>query len=147
MTSNRSAWITIICTAALLLMAAIVAQFSPTPNTGFKDAAAVLSIITVTAVGIERIIEIFWTAIGLLKNSWWPLNQIGSQLDNMLSGLDTYLTPFYTEVENKLQEMIKLGQLTQDQVTAARKALTDTRSQVAQLKSLAPDNQTIALIV
>ena len=114
-------WATIVLVVAMVLTA-----FLPIALIGgFKDATAVITIITLTSVGIERVIEGFWTYIGLTKNSWWPFNAISQDISNMASDLDKVLIPFYQQLTQAVEDARSAGQLTKEQLEAANKEIKD----------------------
>ena len=138
--------------ASLLLVSLfiLVAWWSPAPNVTLKDAATVLAIITAAAVGIERLLEGFWTAIGLTRGSWWPLNLVSEQVDGFLNSLNSTLTPFYDELTGQLKEAEAAHKITESQLEAALLDIQSVRNdidvRIGQLKELAPDNQRVAMI-
>ena len=76
--------------AILLLLVAIggIARFSLTAIIGFKDAATVLAVIGAASVGIERVIEGFWTVISLSFGPWWPPVAWSKRLQTALDELN-----------------------------------------------------------
>src|SRR5262245_55344766 len=80
--------------ASALIIATLcvwVAKFSTPPNLGEPGtpgaagidggAASMLAMVSIVAVGIERMIEIFWSMIGSFKNGWWPLPEIADAVE------------------------------------------------------------------
>ncbi len=140
--------ITLLVTLSLLFLCAFaaVAQFSIPANKGFASSAAVLSLITATAIGIERVIECFWTIIGMTKGTWYPMNLLSQQVEGMLSNLNVKLTPFYDEA-NKAIDNTKIAlKWTEAQADAAKKEVAELKNQIESLKKLAPDSQQANLI-
>ncbi len=130
-------WATIV-----LVVAVVLTAFLPIALIGgFKDATAVITIVTLTSVGIERVIEGFWTYIGLTKNSWWPFNTISQNISNMVSDLDKVLTPFYQQLTQAVEDAKSAEKWTDEQYTAAKKEITDFQASIDQLTKLAPGNQ------
>jgi len=130
-------WATIV-----LVVAVVLTAFLPIALIGgFKDATEVITIVTLTSVGIERVIEGFWTYIGLTKNSWWPFNSISQNISNMASDLDKELTPFYQQLTQAVEDAKIAENWTDEQYTAAKKEITDFQASIDQLTKLAPGNQ------
>ena len=138
----QQAGIFLIWATIVLVVAVVLTAFLPIALIGgFKDATAVITIITLTSVGIERVIEGFWTYIGLTKNSWWPFNTISQNISNMVSDFDNVLKPFYQQLEKAVKDASSAEQLTKEQLEAANKEITDFQDSINQLKTLAPGNQ------
>jgi len=78
----------------------VVAWFATPGHGGSTSSAAAIAVITAAAVGIERAIEVFWTVIGLLKDSWWPFGQFRKQLDTLVSQLDGVLKEYFDRAES-----------------------------------------------
>src|SRR4051794_24593124 len=85
------------CLALVSLLVVAAAASMLAPGSVAKDATAALAIITGAAVGIERALEAFWTYIGLTKHSWWPVNVMQAQINNLVGDLDTSLEPLNAE--------------------------------------------------
>jgi hypothetical protein len=83
----------------------VVASLATPNDVDPSNAAAAIAMITAAAVGIERIIELFWTAVGLIKDSWWPFGQFRKQLDTLVSGLDEVLKKFFDHAEARAEAL------------------------------------------
>jgi hypothetical protein len=116
----------------ILITAACVAAgwLSPTPNQQFKDAAAVLSISTGIAVGIERFIEGFWTVAGQLSNTWWPLSVPPKGIETLVSDLDTMLKPLYDQTDAVVRQLAATGVKTQGELSRANSVLAKLKERV-----------------
>jgi hypothetical protein len=126
--------------ATIVLVVGIVltALFSSTSTSGLRDAAAALTIIAAVAVGIERVLEGFWTYIGLTRGTWWPLNVISQEINTMASNLNTVLEPFDLQLTKVVEDAKNAEQWSQQQLDAANKEVTDFQNFIAQLKQLTP---------
>jgi hypothetical protein len=124
-----------------------VAQFSARLSTEAISAATALTIITASAVGIERAIETFWTYIGLTRGSWWPLGPVREQLDGLISGLDKSFEPFYQEAQATMQKLQQAQTWGEDKLGAAAEDLDKVKKHVDELKKLPIDSQRVKLIV
>ena len=82
-----------------------VAHFSKAPKVGSANAATILALITAAAVGIERALEMGWTIVGQMKNSWWPMNAIGKQINKLVDDLDNKLDVPFKEVEQVIAKL------------------------------------------
>ena len=123
-----------------------VAQFSAPANKGFASSAAVLSIIAATAVGIERIIEAFWTIVGMTKGSWFPMNVLGSQVEGAINNLNVQLEPFYKETTDAINRLEAAKTWSEDKAKTVREEVEALKKQISSFKDLAPDNQKANLI-
>jgi hypothetical protein len=141
MTKQQTQQFLIVATIVLVVGMVLVALFSSSPTTGLRDAAAALTIIAAVSVGIERVLEGFWTYIGLTRNSWWPLNIVSQDINTMASNLDQVLEPFYQQLTKAVEDAKNAGQWSQQQLDAANKEITDFQNFIAQLKQLTPGSQ------
>lgn len=130
----------------ILILFFLVALCPIAPNIGFTGSAAVLSLIAAVAVGIERIIECFWTIIGMTKGAFWPLNLIHEQVDSMVNNLDEKLRPVYEEAEKAMNELAVAENWSTQKLAEAKKELDELAARTARLKALAPDNQRVNMI-
>jgi hypothetical protein len=126
--------------ATIVLVVGIVLTvlFSSTSTSGLRDAAAALTIIAAVSVGIERVLEGFWTYIGLTRGAWWPLNVISQEIDTMTSNLNMVLEPFYLQLTKVVEDAKKAEQF---DAAAADKEIADFQNFIGQLKQLAPGSQ------
>jgi hypothetical protein len=129
-----------------LIAFGLVAQFAPMPNQGFASNTAVLSIITASAIAIERVLEAFWTIIGMTKGAWWPLNIMSKQVNECIDQLDQTLQPVYEKAQAAIEKVAEANQWTRVQVGAARKEIDGIENRITELKKLSPDNQRVDLI-
>jgi hypothetical protein len=131
---------------ALIAAMLLVYFLAPAPNARFKDAAAALAFITGAAVGIERVIEAFWTFVGGVSSGYWPLRHIRQQVNRMEDELDTALAGVVTEATTALQKAGK----SVDEVNAAaadlKERLAKTQAGLANVRTLAPDSQRAHLL-
>ncbi len=88
MTKQQTQQFLIVATIVLVVGIVLTALFSSPPAIGLRDATAALTIIASVSVGIERVLEGFWTYFGLTRGAWWPLNVISQEINNMASNLD-----------------------------------------------------------
>jgi len=123
-----------------LLSGIIVFGFIPAePNKGFaNNAGTVLTFITLTSVGIERVLEGFWTFIGLTKGTFWPFNALSLQIANLSSEVDNTLKSFYDQLTLVVEEAKKANDLTDQQYNNAIKQISELQTSVGQIKTLAP---------
>jgi hypothetical protein len=141
--------------AALVIvgLTLFVARFATMPNQGFADAAAVLAMVGLVAVGIERIIEAFWSLMGRLKSGWWPLDQIAAAVDSLVAETNAVATPAFEAAEAGLEAAKGAIGVTKDQLDALDEQIEKIRAQkkgydaqVARIGSLAKDNQRVQLL-
>lgn len=133
----------------LLLLAIIfllVAQFAVRSNRTAGDATTALTLIAGAAVVIERILEGFWTFVGLTRGSKWPLGPLSDQFASAVGNLDTSLSPFYKEADAALQRVAQAQNWTQERLEEARKELGQVQAQATQIRSLTADSQQVELV-
>lgn len=124
--------------------------FAPLPNQGARDAAAALAIIGAASVGIERLIEMGWTALGSFLGDWWPLSVVKQQVEALENDLDPIVDKFYADASNALDLVSAAGKLTAEELTNAKAEIGAQRSslttQLDALRGMAPDSQRAQLL-
>jgi hypothetical protein len=150
MTRRHSLILVVVGFVALAIGCLLAYLNAPLPNHGFTDAAAAIAVITAASVGIERAMEMLWTALGSFVGEWWPLSIINAQVAALTKDLDPVVTEFYTSTSAALEVAKVKGQLTetglakaQAELTAQQQALT---ARLAELNVLAPDSQRAHLL-
>lgn len=109
--------------AWVIVCAAVAGIIAPKQiNTGFKDSAALLAFISLTAVAIERCIEGFFTLLAGRLGEWWPLKTIRDEFNT-----------FEKQTNDVLNPVVK-GTI--DALTAAQKGAGTTADQIAALQGL-----------
>lgn len=89
---------------ALAALVVAIALTHPPANARFSDTSAVLGFITAAAVGIERVIEAFWTIVGGVAGSYWPLTAVRDQVSTLVGDLDRAMTGFNDAATKGLTE-------------------------------------------
>lgn len=139
MTQRATIWFLIVTSILLVVGVLAVGLIPLPPNTGFKNnAAAVLTFVTLSSVGIERVLEGFWTFIGLTKGTFWPFTALDQQIDTWSKDLDQTLTPYYQQLHQVVDDAKNAGTLTDEQYTNAKKQIEDFKASVEKMKALAP---------
>ena len=123
----------------LLVGICLVGIYQTEPNKGFlNNTGAVLTFVTLASVGIERVLEGFWTFIGLTKGTFWPFNAFSQQITQLSSELNQTLTPFYQQLTQAVDEAKSANKLTDQEYNNAKKQIADLQASVDQIKTLAP---------
>lgn len=156
--TKRQAWrIVIISTALVLALAFLVALSRPT---GFPDwlptwlrifsnpnapdsqaAAAILAFIAAAAVGIERVIETFWTVAGhAADNKRWPLGKLGKNFAKRVNDMNKKLKPFQKSVDEAITDAVSAGQEVSARLLDARKKVDEIKASISELRALGPYN-------
>ena len=146
MTPQQTKAFFISATIVLLVVFLIVAQFSSPVLIKFESAAAVLSVIGTAAIAIERAIEAIWTLIGQTKGSWWPLGEVSSKIEEMVSGIDQTLNPFYEEATQAIDRVAQAQGWAQDKIDDAKQELDDLQKNLQWIKGLSKDSQRVQLV-
>jgi hypothetical protein len=94
---------TIFCIVVLAVLFAMTSFLSAEPNVNFASTAVALSVIGAIAVGIERVIEAFWSFMGVMGKNHWPLDSVVSSSDKLVTQLDGVLLPYYEKVEKAIE--------------------------------------------
>lgn len=136
--------------AALMLL---VAQVGTAANQNFVDGAAVLAMISLVALGIERAIEGFWSIMARQKDAWWPLNEIGLAMNAQVNSMNLAVRPvFDTAVDelNAAKTLLADGSAEATRIAAQIAAVQQQRDdfilQVQKINALAKDDQRVNLI-
>ena len=105
--NRKGLWIGIgVAAAALLIFLFYLAAFHPAAlNFKFSSYAVALGMIGAVAVGIERVIEMFWTLLGLINDREWPLGHWGAEYQKLVANLDTSLDPLYQQANQALTKV------------------------------------------
>lgn len=112
----------------------------------FSDSAATLTFITASAVAIERSIEGFWTVLGGIKGSYWPLSSITKQVDALVEELDISLKPFHEKAQVYFQQLKDEGKIARQDADSAVAEVQRLKARFDELKTLSPDNQRVQLL-
>jgi hypothetical protein len=67
------------------------------------DAAAIIAVTAAAAVGIERVIELLWTVVGQLGNTWWPMRLASESLGEVQTEVNAKLAPFFAAARRRAQ--------------------------------------------
>ena len=150
MTTTRRTVLVLVGFTLLVVGIAVAYALAPLPNKGFRDAAAALAVITAAAVGIERVLEMGWSALGSFLGEWWPLSIVRDQVDELTDSLDPVVASFYTDANAALGLAAAAGKLTADELAAAQAELTAQKTALdatlTELRRLAPDSQRAQLL-
>lgn len=144
---RRTPWVALLVVATVVIAAEFALGGTATPNRGVTNAAAALGIIGASSVSIERILELFWSAIGLLGSSWWPLNTLANGINEVVDGVNGSIEPFLAEVETAIDDAAKAASWTQAQIAAAQAEVASVRAQLARFQALAPDDTRATLLL
>ncbi len=133
-------WLVVLGLGLLTLTYYIACSAPPTIND--ENSAATLAIVTVGAVGIERIIEGFWVIVGMTRlGNWWPLKPIGQRLDAFIDQLNKPLNKFYDQVVPWTKVASKAEDRLKPWLDSAEDYLADLRCQAKNLQQLEPGNR------
>jgi hypothetical protein len=89
----------------LLVLTLFVAIALPAPTVNQENAAAMLTLITAGAVGIERAIEVLWTVVGANGQPWWPFTAVGDRVKDLLHALNANLGPLRDKASGVVESM------------------------------------------
>src|SRR5829696_2594514 len=141
MTQERTLVITGLATLLLAVAAAAVAVWAPEAGGQTGDAAAILAFVGAAAIAIERVIECGWTTLGNLRGTFWPLDTVSRQVDQLMTDVDTALRPFHEELEQGLATIAKTNEEFQPKLESAHGEIQKLRQRFDGLKQLPADAQ------
>ncbi len=136
-------WLTVGIVGVLLIAAAFgaVAIWATPSNQGIKDAASALALITATAVGIERVLEVFWNFVDTTGNSFWPLTAIDKTINNVVNAITDATAGPIARLKVIADDAKDKLNWTDAQVAAFPGEINDLNGQLDQLKQLAPGSK------
>jgi len=138
--TKQGTWQFFYWAAAILIIGIGLAGFYQAgPNKGFSNSGAVLTFIPLASVGIERLLEGFWTFIGLTKDTFWPFNALSQQISSMSTELNQVLNPFYQQLTQEVENA--QTKLSPQEYAAAKKRISDLQTSIDQITKLAPGSQ------
>jgi hypothetical protein len=145
---SRREWAVFLGVLLLLFGSVCVAQFGGPANAGFASAAAVLTVVTLVAVGIERVIEIGWTIVGQIGRlgAWWPVNQMKTRAEELETALNTQLATLQGETDKLLTAAKKVSSDLAPRIKATKDWIEQAQGQIKILQAQAPGDQRIHLI-
>lgn len=109
-------------------------------------AGAMLAIITASAIGIERTIEVFWTLVGQLLNGWWPFNKMFTEVTALEQDVKAQLATASASIDSALKEASEAAKDTKTNLAKAQQEMKKLQGRIAELEKLAPGNQRVSLI-
>ena len=143
---------TLVLVGVMILVAEVIVPTDPTGTVvlnSFKDATTTLAFIGGAAVGIERVLEAFWTFMGGVAGTYWPINVINKQVQTMVVDLDSALKPFHEEALKKIAALKNASTTTATELERLNKAENEIgalKARFDDIKKLAPDNQRVQLL-
>jgi len=121
------------------------------PNSGFVSAAAVLTVVSTAAVGIERVVEGFFAIIGASSKfgGWWPLKQVSGAITSFEANTNTYLAKPLSDALEALEAAkdaaVEAHKLTDEakktveqEIDAYKRTRDQLQGRLDNLKNLAP---------
>jgi hypothetical protein len=103
----------------------------------FASETMALAVIGSIAIGIERVIETFWTLLGLFSNRYWPLGIWSVEYKNLMDTLDKDFTPFYEKAALAVQKAAEANHWADDNLDfkKAREQLLQVKDSLESVKS------------
>lgn len=146
--TKKTAWLIFIFSGLALILALLIVGFAPSNNDGFKDSAPVLTFVGGAAVAIERVIETFWTFMGGVAGTYWPLNLINKQVNAMVGELDNSMQPIYSAANANIDKLAAAEGWAEDKINEAKAEVANLENRFNELKNqLPPDNERVQLLV
>lgn len=147
--SAGEGWMAVTIAGMLLLLGAmaLVSLVARAPNAGFANSATALAAITAATVGIERVLEVFWTAIGMTLGSFWPLTRVHELMQRFTARLDTELEPVYKQAKQAIGQVSQTEQWGEQRITLAEKEIEDIKKSLLQFQNLAPNSQHVNFMI
>lgn len=141
--------------AAVAVSGVVAYAIAPTSNAGFTEGASALAFVTLVAVAIERLLEMWWAIVGGSGQlgGWWPLNQVTTAMADAEKEANKLLTPIVADIQSALTAqraaLAAAGESTEE-IDLKLKLLDEERgklkAQLATAKKLAPGSARMALV-
>lgn len=132
--------------AVFVALFALVAHAPGAAGAAPASAAAMLAVITAAALGIERVLEVFWTLAGQLASAWWPFNKVFRQVTALEADVKARVAGLQAEIAGKLAQGANLSADAQARLAAANAEMVKLQARLAELEELAPGNQQVSLV-
>lgn len=148
MTKTQTWQIVLVSTGLVLGLVFLVADnypagLFPNPEAPIdpQGSAAILAFIAAAAVGIERIIETFWTVAGqAANNTRWPLGKLGGEFEEFVENMDRNLQPFHNRVDEAVDFLENEGKDVNARLLDARERIGELKASMSELRALGPYN-------
>jgi len=130
---------TILVPGLLLLIGEVLVIFfvygsAQTNDNAIKE-GNLFAVISGSALGIERVIEIGWIIIGLTIGPWWPVETVSSRITSLVTNTDTLLQPFQARVKAQIATWKASGGDRLQQVDLAEQALAGMMAALTSIES------------
>jgi hypothetical protein len=128
-------WIGVLC---LAITAGIAAAWFEWVSKGQTTAGAtvIIGLIGAVAVGIERLIELFWTFVNQKKPTWWPMDLVDERISELQNELQK-------DLNDKLKDLFAAARATSDEVEKAVGQVEAASRKTLQLWGDAKSNQNL----
>lgn len=113
-------------------------------NSISNNPGMIFTIVSLIAIGIERVIEGFWCIIELYLGKCWPLNLITQPLNDLVDRLNNTLDPGYDKLNAAVDNTPDLND---SQKAAAKQQIANFQGYINQLMKLPGDDNRAQLLV
>lgn len=135
-TNNRKVVIwTLVCIFVLVLIFVLASFLTERSGIKITSSAVAISVIGAIAIGIERIIEAFWSFMAVLGKQKWPFCSAPEASLKLVNELNTHLVPFYEKAEQAIQKAEEAGEMAKEKLEQAKKLLTSFQENLQNLQS------------
>ncbi len=126
--------------AVLVVLWLVVAQLAAAPQSANPD--QYLGLITLVAIGIERVLEGLWTFVDLTKNSFWPLN-ITRFIDNFSIELTAHIEPAVNKIDEFIGKADETLKDAPEEIENYKNKLTNLKTQLIAMQKLTENAQAV----
>jgi hypothetical protein len=128
----------------IVLEVVIASALNQKFHLGRFDAAGVVFFTSATAVGIERVIETFWTVVSLALGAMWPMNAAAKHLNDLTDSLSTATAAYFAEIGHVIDRVKGVGDDARQAGAQLESRLGNLQASVAQLATSAKDGQQVS---
>jgi hypothetical protein len=98
-----------------------------------------LAIISGAALVIERSLEVSWSFIDMTTGSWWPLSDIGKQVNQRVSNFGSFAKPYFDGLKKGVDGLPGLNEAERDGIKEQIEAAFNTIPTVDEVSHLTSD--------
>ncbi len=131
---NVGLWLAGFAVLIIVEIGVIIYTF-PIPGSPKITSAALFALLTGSALGIERTIELGWTLVGLTAGAWWPITNVNKGVNDLVAAFKSDLEPFYEQAQTLITQLQAGNAAAQQKAAQAATVLASIRSDLNNIKA------------
>jgi hypothetical protein len=97
---------------------------------------ALFAVLAGSALGIERIIELGWTAVSLGVGAWWPITNVSNNVNELVNSFTSAIKPFYDQAETLIEKMRNGNDEAKARAAQADEVLAKIKEEIGNLQGM-----------